>query len=165
MLEFGVTLLATQFINMVLDVIEGPIIEIGIGRYTSILSQASIKHEIKYFGCDVDASTCLWARSLSCSAHHGDPLEYSKDLNIRPAVVLLDGEKCGNHLKRIFELFWTMTTPGGLIIIHNFVTLPNVQLQAMLKMGESLNQLETIRMFFFYRDVNNEEMLLLLRDI
>ena len=165
MLEFGVTLLATQFINMVLDAIEGPIVEIGIGRYTSILSEASMKHEVKYFGCDTDASTCLWARSLSCSSHHGDLLEYSKSITMRPAIVLLDGEKCGDHLKRIFELFWMLMVPGGLIIIHNFVTLPNIQLQAMLQMGKSLNRLETIRMFFFYRDANNEEMLLLLRDV
>lgn len=165
MAEHGIIFLATQFINMVLDAIEGSVIEVGIGRFTTILGQAASKYDSKFIGCDMDASTCLWSRSTGCSAHHGSLFDFSKKFNGKAAVVFLDGEECGDHLKRIFEVFWEKLVPGGLIIVHNFVTVPNVELQAMLEMGKNLNRIRSIRVFFFYRDANNEEMLLVMRDI
>jgi hypothetical protein len=105
--------------DVILQFRKGPIVEIGIGRSTRILSEIAQRHGVKLYSCDKKNFSQLFNDHV---IYIGKSFEFMEQFNDIPAVVFLDGNHNYDVVKKETEFFLPKLMDGGVIFMHD--TLP-----------------------------------------
>jgi len=105
--------------DVILQFRKGPIVEIGIGRSTRILSAIAQRHGVKLYSCDVKNFSQLFPDHV---VYMGKSFDFMAQFSDTPAVVFLDGNHNYNVVKQEVEFFLPLLMDGGVIFMHD--TLP-----------------------------------------
>lgn len=98
----------------------GCIVEIGIGRSSSILSKHAKNLGVTFYTCDTSLDRCNWAKTLdNCTVFYGTSFDFIKQFSDIPSVVLLDGNHHYATVVQEFNFFIEKLTVGGVIFLHD----------------------------------------------
>lgn len=115
---------------VVLQHVQGSIIEIGVGMSTSIFEKYARLHSVNFYTCDSNMewkSPVVYQKYLHFAM---TSLEFIKDYkeliqNDPPSVVLLDGSHDSRIVLKEARFFFRHLVVGGVIFIHD--TLPSTE--------------------------------------
>ena len=97
------------------------IVEIGAGESTPVLARIAEDYGVKMYSCDKSPrkKQILFPNHVFIQKFSVD---FMKEFNDEPAVVLIDADHDYNIAKQEFDFFFEKIVPGGVIFLHD--TLP-----------------------------------------
>lgn len=141
-----------NLIDVILNNVEGCVVEIGVGVSTIVLFEHTSKMGVKQFSCDINKKKCNWAKEfIGLEIFEGKSLDFIKQFpNIPVAFVLLDGDHTYSVVIKELNFFLSKLSPGGVIFIHD--TLPrsakNVnEKYTVYKVRQEIEQRSDLRIF------------------
>jgi len=131
-----------KIVGIVLDNVEGCIVEIGIGESTKILSYFSKLFNREFFTCDTSLGRCEWIKDIiknpNMKVFFGTSFDFMKQFQGNPAVVLLDGRHDYASIRTESDFFLEKMNPGGVMFIHD--TCPHSRTyERKLRVGKSVD--------------------------
>jgi len=111
-----------KLVPIILDNIEGCVVDIGIGSSTELLSDYSFQFGRKHFSCDINQKFCNWAeKTLShleifCGSSDDFINQFS---DIPVAVVFIDGDHHYPVVLKEVNFFLSKLVFGGVIFMHD----------------------------------------------
>jgi hypothetical protein len=133
-------ILLDRLVDVVLDNVEGCLVEIGMGRSTYVLAHYAKEFGRKMYACDSHKGK---SRKIekdigyeNLIIYPGKSLHFMEEFNDDPAVVLLDG----NHLYKTVSVearfFLDKLLPGGVMFLHDTYIHPKYY-QAYVDKGKA----------------------------
>ena len=110
--------------DVILDNVEGCIVEIGIGASTLVLAKHAEEMGVKLYGCDKRGRVRLWAMENidydGFIVYHGRSFDFMDEFEEdKVALVFLDGNHDYDVVSKEFYFFLDRLTPGGVIFVHD----------------------------------------------
>lgn len=118
--------------DVVLQNVEGCIVEIGIGTSTGILSKHARDFNCRYYACDIKDSKCEWFREAykedkNFSLYQGKSVEFMKEFDDNIALLFIDGNHNYENVKKEANFFIEKLVPGGVGFFHDMYVAPKHQ--------------------------------------
>ena len=106
---------------IILNNVEGCVVDIGIGPSTRVLFNHSQKQNRDHYSCDKEENRCSWARKIGVpNVYFGKSLDFIKQFpNISVALVLIDGYHKYEVTKQETMFFLKKLVLGGVIFLHD----------------------------------------------
>jgi len=119
-----VWIILDSLVPIILNNVEGCVVDIGIGTSTVVFHDHAIKFKKSHYTCDISKKKCRWARTVpELEVFEGQSLDFIKQFpNISVALVFLDGDHRYATVVEEINFFLTKLSPGGIIFLHD--TMP-----------------------------------------
>jgi len=108
--------------GLILENVEGCVVDIGIGLSTKVLAKYSEKFGREHYSCDISKKVIRRYGGCSHGKHfiyRGDMREFIFQFNKIVALVFLDGLHQFDHNLEAVTKFLTLMNPGGVIFLHD----------------------------------------------
>lgn len=109
--------------DIILENVEGCIVDIGMGSSTIVLSRHARKFKRKQYSCDTNQKKCDWFKDKLDHPDNiifcGKSTEFIDQFNDKPALVFLDGDHRYASTKAEVEFFIDRIGYGGVIFLHD----------------------------------------------
>jgi hypothetical protein len=111
--------------DIILHYVKGCIVEIGIGRSSTLLIEHARKAGVKHYAVDISAKRCEWIKEnarveydglIVCNCSSFDFIETFDDV---PALILLDGSHDSEIVIQEAMFFIHKMLPGGVMFLHD----------------------------------------------
>ncbi len=111
-------------VPVILDNIEGPIVEIGMGESTTILGDHAYQKDKKLYSCDIEIGGMFRVFDKPLFDNHFCFIGRSEDFikqydGDNPAIVFIDGEHTYKTVKMEVDFFLPKLREGGVIFMHD----------------------------------------------
>jgi len=113
-----------RIVPIILETVEGCVVDIGIGRTTQIIAPHAKKFNRKHYSVDSNAGKCEFARrpEITHSGHvicHMKSYTFMEDFNDTPSLVLLDGNHNAEVVIAEAKFFVERMVPNGIMFLHD----------------------------------------------
>ena len=110
-----------QLAPIILNNVEGCVVDIGIGPSTRVLFKHTQKLKRVHYSCDKKESRCEWAKEIGVpNVYFGKSLDFIKQFpDIPVALVLIDGYHKYEVVKEETLFFLKKLVLGGVIFLHD----------------------------------------------
>lgn len=111
--------------DVILNNVEGCIVDIGMGLSTVILSRYAIMFNRKQYSCDIDK----WCAKKLSNLHPnhkvfiGSSENFLKEFNDTPALVFIDDSHQYSNVKREMDFFLDRIAYQGIIFLHDTIPI------------------------------------------
>ena len=111
-------------VPVILDNVEGPIVEIGMGESTTILADHAYQKGRNLYSCDIEIGGMFRVFDKPIFGDHSCFIGRSEDFieqysGDNPAVVFIDGEHIYETVKMEVDYFLSRLAFGGVIFMHD----------------------------------------------
>jgi len=120
-------ILIDQLADIILENVQGCVVDIGIGASTLVLAKHAKKYSRSQYSCDISSGRCAWARKLEWPIIYEMPsVEFIKQFpeNEKVALVFLDGEHLAETVLIEVNFFYSKMLPGGIMFLHDTYPKP-----------------------------------------
>jgi len=126
-----------QLADIILDNVEGCIVEIGTGISTIILLEHAQKNKRDLYSCDINDKKCKWAKKIGVhNVFHGTSFDFMKSFQEdKVALLLVDGDHKYPTVIEEINFFLPRISWGGIMFMHD--TMKQTWNQVYLKTGTS----------------------------
>jgi len=134
--------------DLILENVDGCIVDIGIGKSTKILAEYAVKYKRKHYSCDLDEELRKW---YPLHKNHilfiGKDREFIEqfDMSESPSIVFLDGGHSYDEVTRQSTFFLSIIKPGAIMFIHD--TYPPKDKYEVWKVRQKLEKREDLQVF------------------
>jgi len=105
---------------------KGCIVDIGIGSSTEILAIQAKRYDIKQYSVDTNGNICERHKNRNYHSkhiiYHGKSLDFIKEFNDIPSLILLDGKHGYNNIMKEANFFLSIMPVNSMMFIHD--TMP-----------------------------------------
>jgi len=112
-----------SLVPVVLNNIQGCIVEIGLGNSTLILNKYANQFNRKHYACDKKPRVCDWVKANTKSnnliIHNCISFDMMKVFNDKPAIIFIDGNHSYRVVKEEVDFFLPKLVPGGMMFLHD----------------------------------------------
>ena len=142
--------------DIVLDNVEGCVVDIGIGPSTEILRWKTEERSIKQYTCDVNPLKCEWARSVGCTVYEMKSTDFIKEFDDSPiSILFIDGEhKVETVIEEIMSLLPKLAE-HGIIFLHDtyppkgWINKDGIHCGTVYKAREVIEAMPDLQIFTF----------------
>jgi len=110
-------------IPQILENVEGPIVEIGMGESTEIFADHACRYERKLYSCDIKMGGMFDVCDKPLFDNHicfiGRSEEFIKEFDDIPAIVFIDGEHLYETAKMEVDFFLPLLATRGVMFMHD----------------------------------------------
>ena len=123
---------------VILQNVEGCIVDIGIGASTTVLAKHAVTFGRKQYSCDQNRRFCKWAdRELRTPiVFCGDSTAFIKELSESIALAFHDGSHQHHIVINEARLLLEKLSPGGVLFIHDTYPHPDFVTEDGSKCGD-----------------------------
>lgn len=114
-----------RLVDIILEHRKGCIVEIEMGRSTSVLKKFAEQFHVKLYSCDINKQMLTLQGGDYHMVFIGKSLDFIKTFDDTPAIVLLDGWHGYETVIQEAEFFFDKMIKGGVMFLHD--TFPKTE--------------------------------------